>query len=299
MVHVARHRSEASTWWIRPRSLAVLAVAAAGLATAVWLPGRNDVASATERTPQSFTDNFGAKQGDRVSKDRWLVVGGRDDARQDGQGNVVLGRVMATRKAFTQPTGHAEARIKVQRQAGPWRAFGVVSTNGRLLGGDVETIDPKADPTSGDAFHTYAIDWTPESVLWSVDGKPSIRLRRAESGALALVLNLATDGRRSARMVVDFVRVSGETPTPAPSTAAPTTAPATPSAKPTTSPAKPTTPPAKAPTTAPAAQAWAPFTDYAAGDLVTYKKVTYRVKEAHTSLPGWEPTALPNLFEKL
>jgi len=32
---------------------------------------------------------------------------------------------------------------------------------------------------------------------------------------------------------------------------------------------------------------------------VTYKGKTYRVLEAHTSLPGWEPTKLPNLFAKV
>jgi len=32
---------------------------------------------------------------------------------------------------------------------------------------------------------------------------------------------------------------------------------------------------------------------------VTFAGATYRVLEAHTSLPGWEPTKLPNLFAKV
>jgi hypothetical protein len=32
---------------------------------------------------------------------------------------------------------------------------------------------------------------------------------------------------------------------------------------------------------------------------VTYEGVTYQVKETHTSLPGWEPPALPSLFKKV
>jgi hypothetical protein len=74
-----------------------------------------------------------------------------------------------------------------------------------------------------------------------------------------------------------------------------------PSADPTTPPtsepptsAPETTPPTSAP---PSAKAWAPFTNYVAGQLVTFDGVEYEVKETHTSLPGWEPPALPNLFK--
>ena len=41
------------------------------------------------------------------------------------------------------------------------------------------------------------------------------------------------------------------------------------------------------------------FELYVAGQLVTFKKVEYQVLETHTSLPGWEPTALPALFKKV
>lgn len=312
---MARHRSDVHRQIVRPRTLAVLAVAAAGLAAAVWLPARNDVASATEYAPGFFKDDFGADRGSRLDRSRWLVAGDRDSARQDGRGRVVLDRLAATRKAFTQPFGHAEARIRVEREAGPWRAFGVIGRDGRVLQGDVETIDPDADPTSGDDFHTYTIDWTPEEILWSVDGKPSVRLERAERGkALALVLNLAT----RSRSVVDFVKVetsekppaSAEPTSPAPTPSSPTPSSPAPTTPPTSEPPATTppattppatTPPATTPPTSapPATKAWAAFTDYKAGDLVTYKGVTYRVKEKHTSLPGWEPTALPNLFTKV
>jgi hypothetical protein len=50
---------------------------------------------------------------------------------------------------------------------------------------------------------------------------------------------------------------------------------------------------------APKAKAWAPFTNYVAGQLVTFKGVEYQVQQTHTSLPGWEPTALPTLFKAL
>jgi hypothetical protein len=50
---------------------------------------------------------------------------------------------------------------------------------------------------------------------------------------------------------------------------------------------------------APRATKWAPFTDYVAGQLVTFKGVEYQVQQAHTALPGWEPSVLPTLFKPL
>jgi hypothetical protein len=78
----------------------------------------------------------------------------------------------------------------------------------------------------------------------------------------------------------------------APPSAAPTTPPA--SEPPSSAPA--TVPPTSA---APAATAWAPFTNYVKGQIVSFDGVEYEVKETHTSLPGWEPPALPNLFKPL
>jgi len=339
VVHEARHRTGTSNWWIKPRALAALVVATAGLAVAVWLPGRNDVASAAEQLP-AFGDEFDAARDAGLNPENWRLYGPPTAARHDGEGNLVLSQPMTSRVAFTAPFGHAEARIKVRRAVGPWRAFGVMDNFGRVLRGRIETIDRNADPTFGDDFHTYAIDWTPTSIEWSVDGRPSLRLIPDQPGLpLALVLNLATDGRRPTRMRVDFVRVAtdreGPVPTPSESTAGPadpqpepepsgssepTTEPsAEPSAEPSTEPsAEPTTEPTtEAPTTTPPTttppaskppassppkpkpKPWKKFTEYKVGDLVTYKGVTYRVKEAHTALPGWEPTALPNLFVKL
>jgi hypothetical protein len=46
-------------------------------------------------------------------------------------------------------------------------------------------------------------------------------------------------------------------------------------------------------------QKWAEFTLYEAGQLVSFKGVTYEVLSPHTSLPGWEPPAVPSLFKPL
>ncbi|RZU50070.1 carbohydrate binding protein [Krasilnikovia cinnamomea] len=44
---------------------------------------------------------------------------------------------------------------------------------------------------------------------------------------------------------------------------------------------------------------WKLRTAYAAGDLVSFDGKVYRAKEAHTALPGWEPSKLKELFERV
>ncbi len=78
---------------------------------------------------------------------------------------------------------------------------------------------------------------------------------------------------------------AGGTPVNQPPTTTPTTAPTT---------RPPATTPTTGPTTAPpAAGTWAPNTAYAAGQVVTYNGRRYQCRQAHTSLPGWEP---PNVL---
>ena len=43
---------------------------------------------------------------------------------------------------------------------------------------------------------------------------------------------------------------------------------------------------------------WAPNTAYAIGASVTYGGATYTCRQAHTSLPGWEPPNVPALWQK-
>lgn len=332
-MHQARHRPDGSSWLIRPRSLAALAVAGAGLAAAIWLPGIGGVASASEMRP-AFADEFNGGPGTAIDMTKWNIDGGAQNATEDGSGHLVVTSLLRTRQAFTEAYGHAEASIQVNRAAGAWRAFGVLDQFGRPIPGRLQMLKGGADPTSGDSFHTYAIDWAPQAIVWSVDGKPTLRLLpAAASQGIVPVLDFAADGTKPARLTVDFVHVSvwgragsmppgarasswpGTLPSgwptgwptgwPSPSAttdAPPTGTPTSGSPSPSDSSAAPPTAvsPSGAPTTsAPTAKPWKAFTDYAVGDLVTYKGVTYRVKEAHTSLPGWEPTALPNLFEKV
>jgi chitin-binding protein len=75
----------------------------------------------------------------------------------------------------------------------------------------------------------------------------------------------------------DVVFGGGGNPPPPPTPPPPTTAPP---------------PPPPPPTTAPpgGGTTWAPNTFYAVGARVTYAGRTYQCRQAHTSLPGWEPS---------
>jgi hypothetical protein len=281
--------------------MAALAVAAAGLAASIWLPGRNDAANASVAHP-AFSDDFGGVRGTALDLTRWSLDGDTDNAVQDGDGNVVVTRLLRTKQAFDQRYGHAEARIETSRDAGAWRAFSVLDRYGRVIPGRLQALRGGIDPTDGDGFHLYTIDWSPRAIVWSVDGHPSLRLLPGKpADGIVLVLNLATDGRPPARMIVDFVHVSiygrrGFLPSPSSPSPSSPGSPSSPSPSASAS-ATPTPTPSK--TTAPAATPWKPYTNYQAGDLVTFGGATYKVLEAHTSLPGWEPTAVPSLFQKI
>ncbi|BFU42524.1 carbohydrate-binding protein [Krasilnikovia sp. MM14-A1004] len=88
-------------------------------------------------------------------------------------------------------------------------------------------------------------------------------------------------------------------PTPTESVSTEPTATESPSPEPTTTTLEPVKQSASASPTPTKVEAsnWKVHTAYKAGDLVKFKGKVYRVKETHTALPGWEPTALPNLFE--
>ncbi|MFE0149897.1 M4 family metallopeptidase [Nonomuraea sp. NPDC059007] len=44
---------------------------------------------------------------------------------------------------------------------------------------------------------------------------------------------------------------------------------------------------------------WAPYTSYTVGQVVTYQGASYRCRQSHTSLPGWEPPNVLALWQPL
>ncbi|MEV4200141.1 lytic polysaccharide monooxygenase [Micromonospora globbae] len=81
------------------------------------------------------------------------------------------------------------------------------------------------------------------------------------------------------------LQIGGGGPGPSPT---PTTSP-TPRPTPTTS---PTTPP-------PAGGTWTVGRAYQVGDQVTYGGATYRCRQAHTAITGWEPPNVPALWSQV
>ena len=75
----------------------------------------------------------------------------------------------------------------------------------------------------------------------------------------------------------------GTTPTTPPATTPPTTRP-------------PTTPPTTPPPTSAPSGSWKAGTAYAVGNVVTYNGLSYRCRQAHTAIAGWEPPNVPALW---
>jgi len=160
---------------------------------------------------------------------------------------------------FTTTYGRVEARIKVPRGQGMWPAFWMLGNDIGQVGwpnsGEIDIMEnvgfepstvhgtlhgPGYSGSGGigagyslpggqafaDDFHTFAIDWSPDSVTWSVDGNVYQRRTPADLGGrqwvfnkpFFLILNLAVGGYWPgdpdgstpfpSQLVVDYVRVS-------------------------------------------------------------------------------------------
>ncbi|MDI9835667.1 family 16 glycosylhydrolase [Streptomyces sp. KAU_LT] len=163
---------------------------------------------------------------------------------------------------FTAQYGHVEARMKVPRGQGMWPAFWMLGTpvnwpdSGEIdvmenVGFEPSTVHgtlhgPGYSGSGGigagyslpngqafaDAFHTFAVDWAPDSITWSVDGNVYQRRTPADLGGRQwvfnrpyfLILNLAVGGYWPGdpdgstafpqQLVVDHVSVTtGDSPT--------------------------------------------------------------------------------------
>ncbi|MFD8913253.1 lectin [Streptomyces sp. NPDC059575] len=157
---------------------------------------------------------------------------------------------------FNAQYGHVEARMKIPRGQGMWPAFWMLGTpvnwpdSGEIdvmenVGFEPSTVHgtihgPGYSGSGGigagyslpngqvfaDAFHTFAVDWAPDSITWSVDGNVYQRRTPADLGGRTwvfnkpffLILNLAVGGywpgdpdgstQFPAQLVVDSVSVT-------------------------------------------------------------------------------------------
>ena len=178
----------------RPRALVLAAVAAVGLATALYLPSRGDTAEAAVG-PISWSDEFNAGAGTPVDGGKWNhEIGGggwgnnehqyytnsTSNSVHDGQGNLVItarrdnpgnfncwyGRCtytsarLTTSGKFSQTYGKMEARIKIPRGQGIWPAFW-------MLGTDIGSV---GWPNSGEIDIMENIGREPNTVYGTVHG---------------------------------------------------------------------------------------------------------------------------------
>jgi beta-glucanase (GH16 family) len=157
---------------------------------------------------------------------------------------------------FTQTYGHFEARMKLPRGQGMWPAFWMLGDNIGSVGwpnsGEIDIMEnvgfepttvhgtmhgpgysgangigaPYSGPNFSDDFHTYAVDWAPNSIKWSVDGNVYETRTPADIGGnqwvfdhpFDIILNLAVGGDWPGdpngattfpqQLVVDYVHVT-------------------------------------------------------------------------------------------
>lgn len=163
---------------------------------------------------------------------------------------------LTTESKVTATSGKIEARLKVPHGAGLWPAFWMLGDNIRTVSwpqcGEIDIMEYVGDQPGeiwssvhgpgytlagltgayrlpvgqsfADNFHTYAMEWTPTGVAFSVDGTTYHRVDRSAIGAgnewvfdkpMHVVLNLAVGGtwggtpppetRFPARLEVDYV----------------------------------------------------------------------------------------------
>jgi beta-glucanase (GH16 family) len=159
---------------------------------------------------------------------------------------------------FTAQYGHVEARMQIPRGQGMWPAFWLLGTNigdpnvGWPKCGEIDVMEnvgfePNTvhgtihgpgysgsggigaaynGPVFADGFHTYAVDWSPNKIVWSVDGHAYQTRTPADLGGKSwafnhgffIILNLAVGGYWPgdpnsgtpfpAKLVVDYVHVT-------------------------------------------------------------------------------------------
>ncbi|GAA2393426.1 ricin-type beta-trefoil lectin domain protein [Dactylosporangium salmoneum] len=170
------------------------------------------------------------------------------------------GRIQTAGK-FTQLYGHVEARIQVPKGNGLWPAFWMLGGSNWPTDGEIDIMENVGrDPNTvygtihgpgysggnavggtrnigqalGNAFHTFAVDWSPNLIVWTIDGSEYFRATPANirgnkwvyDHPFFIILNLAVGGNFPGspdgstpsvnRMLIDYVHVSTSDTTPPP-----------------------------------------------------------------------------------
>ncbi len=191
-------------------------------------------------------------------------------------GGTLSVRLSVRNEGYAAPYNPRAAQLVLRRTSdGQVTRLPLAADPRRWAPGAITTVAETLDLPANLAAGQYQLGLALPDPAPALSGRPEYAIAVANAG-----LWRPYDGWNDLRHTVT---IGGTAPT---ATAAPTTA------TPTT--AAPTT---AAPTTAaPGVAAWAPFTAYRIGDRVSHGGTIYRALQAHTSLPGWEPSVVPALW---
>lgn len=151
------------------------------------------------------------------------------------------GEIDSVPAGFTFQYGYVEARLKIPAGRGLWPAFWMLPASHNDAAGEIDIMEvighhPSTLETTyhrfghreaasthagtdlSKAFHTFAVDWRPDSITWYLDGREVFRTERdIIREPMYLILNLAVGGdwpgppndatEFPATMQVDYVRV--------------------------------------------------------------------------------------------
>lgn len=193
----------------------------------------------------------GRRENARVEGGKLVI-----EARKDGfEGHPVTSASLTTQGKASWTYGKIEVRAKIPTGNGTWPAIWTLGTGGRWpVDGEIDILEnvgfepnvahftvhsTKLDGTGHEgwgegttvanlpsAFHTYAVEWDAQSIVWKMDGKTVHSYAKADPHGVAwtfdrpqyLLLNLAIGGSWGgqhgvddaifpARYEIDYVRV--------------------------------------------------------------------------------------------
>ncbi len=185
--------------------------------------GRSRVACCGEL--QWYSDAEGPGGNYHVHDGVLSLVARRENEPIEGEGHEhpYTSGLISSHASFAQEHGYFEVRARVPAGRGLWPAFWLLPADGarpweidvvELLGHEPGTVHltvhyPNAEgrhdtiaadftgPDFSRGYHTFAVEWGPERIVWYVDGVERHRVEQARaipSGPFYLIANLAVGG---------------------------------------------------------------------------------------------------------
>ena len=221
--------------------------------------------SAPDPSKWAYDVGAGAVVGGNQELERY--TSSRANSYLDGQGHLVIAATrngsgwdsarLKTQGKFSQLGGHFAARIKLDSQPGCWPAFWMLGADAGTVGwpqcGEIDILEDygtswtessvhcpngsgsvytqSAGLSSDTAWHTYQLDWTGTTMVFSRDGASYLTVTRSQfpasswvygpgtpnNGGMFLIMNIAVGGtgpggpppalvQFPVTMLVDYVR---------------------------------------------------------------------------------------------